>query len=155
MQRAPRLCSCGIKVAPGEQCPCERRRAAARKDGRPSASARGYDRAWLRLARAFLATHPRCALCVEAGVFTAAEVVDHIVPVCDRPDLRLDPANLQALCRSHNARKATAEKRARSEGRGGLEAFTKGSKTTAFPLARNNPEFFSSTDEFREADEWF
>lgn len=154
MKRAPRLCACGLTVAHGEPCPCERKRAASRTDARPSASARGYDRTWSRLAREHLARHPRCVMCEDAGIFTAAEVVDHIIAVRDRTDLRLDPTNLQSLCRSHNARKATSEKRTRSRGRGGVEAFATTPKTTVLPLERNTSRFFSPAGDKSEDAEW-
>ena len=92
-------------------------------------------------------------MCEAGGVFTAAEVVDHIVPVRDRPDLRLEPFNLQSLCRAHNARKATIEKKAR-RGRGGVEAFSMTPKTTTPSHLHNNPDFFSPAGANSEADSW-
>jgi 5-methylcytosine-specific restriction protein A len=44
---------------------------------------------------------------MEAGTIRAAEVVDHIRTIRDRPDLRLDHANLRSLCKPcHDARTA-------------------------------------------------
>jgi hypothetical protein len=50
------------------------------------------------LAAAFRAEHPFCLCCAQIGIQTATEVVDHVIPIRDRPDLALDPNNLQALC---------------------------------------------------------
>lgn len=59
---------------------------------------RGYDRAWEKVRDAHLAAHPLCAWCSTATRPVAADVVDHITPIRDAPDRRLDPANLQSLC---------------------------------------------------------
>jgi 5-methylcytosine-specific restriction endonuclease McrA len=146
MQRAPRLCSCGLKIAQGGLCPCERRRASARKDARPSASARGYDREWRRLTAGFLTAHPYCSDCSEKGLTTPATVVGHVVSVWKDPSRRLDPTNWKPLCRGCNARDAHREKK----GEGGAKAFAKTFETTGFPSTRNNPEFFSPVDEYPE-----
>ena len=69
---------------------------------RGSASKRGYDRDWQRLRRAYLAQNPLCVDCQAEGRTTAAEVVDHIAAVADRPDLRLTWSNLRGLCKSHH-----------------------------------------------------
>lgn len=46
------------------------------------------------------------------GRVTAATVVDHIVPVREAPDRRLDPDNLQPLCKHcHDSLKAQQESR--------------------------------------------
>ena len=66
---------------------------------RGSASARGYDRAWQKVRDAVLAEEPLCRFCFDAGRVTAAEEVDHIKTVRDRPDLRLVRANLRPLCK--------------------------------------------------------
>jgi len=61
---------------------------------RGSARQRGYDRHWERFRAWFLQRRPLCERCGKL-----AEVVHHIQPLDERPDLRLDPANCQALCR--------------------------------------------------------
>lgn len=79
-------------------------------DTRPCAARRGYDAAWQRLRRAFLADHPLCADCDREGVAAPAREAHHLRKVTDRPDLRLDPGNLLALCkRCHNRRTARGE----------------------------------------------
>lgn len=77
---------------------------------RGSSNARGYDATWQRLRIAFLAQHPLCECedC-EAGAkrLTIAEVVDHIIPIAERPDLRLEWSNLRAMAkRCHDRRTA-------------------------------------------------
>ena len=66
---------------------------------RENARQRGYDGQWEELCRLWLAdTH--CRLCAVEGRETVADTVDHIVPIWEAPDRRLDPSNIQSLCRS-------------------------------------------------------
>jgi len=65
---------------------------------RGSASSRGYDRDWQKLRDAYLFEHPLCVFCEAKGLVTAAREVDHIITIAERPDLRLEPTNLRALC---------------------------------------------------------
>jgi 5-methylcytosine-specific restriction protein A len=66
--------------------------------GRPSASERGYGKAWRVIRAEFLAAHPVCIRC--GGEATE---VDHIVPkVQGGTD---DWNNLQAFCKSHHTGK--------------------------------------------------
>ncbi len=51
-----------------------------------------------------------CEDCKRHGVTRAAEQVDHIVPLKDRPDLAFEPSNLQALCVPCHARKSAKER---------------------------------------------
>ena len=67
-------------------------------ENRPSSHARGYDRAWQRLRLWFLKRNPWCVMCDAKGIATGATDADHILTIEERPDLRLDPTNLQALC---------------------------------------------------------
>jgi len=69
-----------------------------RERARGSAAARGYDRRWRRLRKAFLAAHPFCARCGAP-----ATDVDHIIPkAAGGAD---DWTNLQALCHACHSRK--------------------------------------------------
>lgn len=71
-------------------------------DGRPSASARGYDAHWRRLREAFLAAHP---LCQSAGCTQGATDVDHHISLV-RGGTH-DEANLRAYCHAcHSAKTA-------------------------------------------------
>jgi 5-methylcytosine-specific restriction endonuclease McrA len=65
---------------------------------RQSAWGRGYDGSWQQLRKQHLASHPFCSACADEGVTRIARVVDHIQSLRERPDLRLDPINLQSLC---------------------------------------------------------
>jgi 5-methylcytosine-specific restriction endonuclease McrA len=44
---------------------------------------------WKRLRKHQLARHPLCKFCLELGVVTAANVVDHVVPLSPPRPLRL------------------------------------------------------------------
>ncbi len=77
---------------------------------RGSASSRGYDRRWQRFRADILAARPLCEDCQTRGHVTPSHEVHHVVKLRDRPDLRLDPANVRALCTPcHSARTARGE----------------------------------------------
>jgi len=76
---------------------------------------RGYDETWRKLRAYVLRREPLCRFCSERGRTTPATVVDHIVPISQAPELRLEPSNLRALCEScHNARTAREQSFGRS-----------------------------------------
>ena len=80
--------------------------------GRQTASQRGYDWAWQKLSSRYRKSHPLCEMyCAEQGRLTPTEIVDHIVPVDVRPDLRLVESNLQSGCKRCNARKAIEDEK--------------------------------------------
>src|SRR5215510_5194439 len=65
---------------------------------------------WKRLSRYHRRNNPLCAECLAHGIVTPAQVVDHIVPRAQRPDLTWEPSNWQSLCTScHNGRKQIIE----------------------------------------------
>ena len=64
---------------------------------RPSAARRGYGPRWRRARAAYLARHPLCVPCEEAGRLAPATVVDHVVPHRGDQKLFWDEANWQAL----------------------------------------------------------
>lgn len=69
-----------------------------------------YDtRWWRRESKLFLSRNPLCVHCMELGVVTAAEEVDHIEP--HRGDERLfrDRSNWQGLCKPCHSRKTASE----------------------------------------------
>lgn len=80
---------------------------------RRSASERGYGEAWTKASLLFRREHPLCAMCLQAGKVTRANVVDHKVP--HRGDMRLfwDRSNWESLCFTHH--NSTKQ---REEGRG-------------------------------------
>jgi 5-methylcytosine-specific restriction endonuclease McrA len=70
-------------------------------------------RIWCRLGRlraAHIHRHPLCIKCLKQDRVTAANDVDHIVPFKGLNDpLRLDPSNLQSLCRPHHRLKSARQ----------------------------------------------
>lgn len=89
--------------------------------GKTSSTARGYGYDWQRLRSRHLADNPYCVMCLAelgmtgltlaAVVLACAEegkalpignVVDHIVKHEGRDALRMDPGNLQTLCKPHH-----------------------------------------------------
>ncbi len=80
---------------------------------RPSAPRRGYDRAWSKVRARFLAKHRACVMCGAA-----ASQVDHIVPVRQRPDLRLAETNLRALCGPCHSRRTARDQSGWTKGFG-------------------------------------
>lgn len=82
---------------------------------RPPAPERGYDWDWTKLASWYRREHPFCEECARRGIVEAAKVVDHIIPVADAPELRLEVENLQSLCSGcHNVWKRRMEAYARA-----------------------------------------
>jgi hypothetical protein len=55
---------------------------------------------WQRARAQQLARVPYCERCIAEHALTAATVVHHHIDVDERPDLRLDPGNLESLCRA-------------------------------------------------------
>lgn len=91
----------------GGRCPAH---AKAREQYRGSSTERGYGSDWQRLRRWFLSRNPLCVKCKAAGMVTPAEEVDHITPHKGDERLRMDVANLQALCKPcHSAKTATED----------------------------------------------
>jgi 5-methylcytosine-specific restriction protein A len=79
---------------------------------RGSSAQRGYDRDWQRLRGVVLREEPVCRTCRRA----LAQEVDHIVPIDQSPERRLDRSNLQALCKSCHSRKTAVEDSAFASG---------------------------------------
>ena len=69
---------------------------------RPSFQQRGYDARWTKARATFLRQHPWCVMCMRAGQYLRATVVDHIVPHRGDPKLFWDEANWQPLCKRHH-----------------------------------------------------
>lgn len=109
---APKPCShpgCHVLVVTGK-CSAHVNAQRAEVDRRRgSPTARGYDAHWRRFRLWFLGLHPLCVMCTAEGRVVAAEVVDHIVSIRDRPDLRLDPSNCRALCKRHHDQRTATE----------------------------------------------
>lgn len=75
---------------------------------------RGYDGPWQRLSKEFLRENPFCMECERRGKLEMAIHCDHMIPIADRPELRLEWDNLQGLCGfCHNSWKRRMEAYAR------------------------------------------
>ena len=80
-----------------------------------STAKRGYDRQWQRLRLSKLAADPLCeiAYCkVGRPMPDVATEVNHIVPISERPDLRLVWENLESACEPCHRQKDNARRRA-------------------------------------------
>lgn len=72
------------------------------KAPRPSRAKRGYDKFWDKLRLSYLKEFPYCCRCGKK-----ATVVDHIQPISEAPELRLERSNLRPMCvKCHNQRTA-------------------------------------------------
>lgn len=112
---APKQCrhyGCPRLVPGGGYCAqhaVERYRDYARaRKGTLADSAFYWSASWLKARRSHLAHEPLCRACAARGRVTAAEVVDHIVPI-RHGGAQLDPENLQSLCKVCHEAKSHAE----------------------------------------------
>jgi 5-methylcytosine-specific restriction protein A len=64
----------------------------------------------MRMRDEHLENNPLCAECLKEDLRVAAVEVDHVIPFegLDDPK-RLDPDNLQSLCKAHHSRKTAKE----------------------------------------------
>jgi 5-methylcytosine-specific restriction enzyme A len=84
---------------------------------RPGARARGYSHRWDKYRARYLAQHPHCVFCEQAGRITRATVVDHIQPHKGDHRLFWNPANHQPLCATcHDGTKRVQEQTGRLRG---------------------------------------
>jgi hypothetical protein len=84
---------------------------------RGSPAERGYDSKWNRLSIAYRKHAPWCEWCAQVGLdSTLTDLVDHMIPVVDRPDLVHSWKNLFSLCKYHHGRKFSLERYARDNG---------------------------------------
>lgn len=95
----------------GGRCPLHKR-----PDTRPTATERGYDAEWRRLRAQHLRDNPWCVMCASFGKVERATEVDHIIPHKGDEALRLDPDNLQSMCKWHHSQK-TAKENGRTHGK--------------------------------------
>lgn len=100
----------------------DRERRAKLDAERGSAARRGYDAEWRRVRSEHLRMEPLCRFCKKEGRVREATVVDHITTISERPDLRLDHANLRSLCKPcHDARTARDQGWGRRRRGGGFD----------------------------------
>jgi len=71
---------------------------------RGSSTRRGYDAAWQRARLAKLAADPICQIRICCAGAVATEV-DHVRPIAEHPELRLEWSNLQSACKACNVAK--------------------------------------------------
>lgn len=85
---------------------------------RGSRQSRGYDADWTKLAAEYRkSVKGQCEECRRRGFLTPADVVDHMIPIADKPEGRLDWDALDALCHvHHNGLKRRIEEYARKTG---------------------------------------
>jgi len=66
---------------------------------------------WRNLRDAVLRDEPLCRTCRAEARTVVATVVDHVIPIMVAWPRRLDPTNLQPLCRTCHDRKTAADVR--------------------------------------------
>lgn len=87
-----------------------------RETDRPSRVSRGYNAEWVEIREAKKRLcKGLCEECLRRGYLHNLDVIDHIIPVDDAPELRLSIENTQGLChRHHNGWKRLLEAFARA-----------------------------------------
>lgn len=75
------------------------------RDTRRTAAERGYDHAWNQFAKRYKQQYPLCRNCLSKGDVKPSQIVDHIIPLHVRPDLKYEDSNLQPLCTACNTAK--------------------------------------------------
>jgi 5-methylcytosine-specific restriction endonuclease McrA len=97
--------------------PLRPRNREARETHRGSARERGYTTEWDVLSASYRRAKPFCEECKRRGYLVVCDVVDHMVPIEDDPERRLDEENLDSLCHPcHNGWKRRIEAYARQTG---------------------------------------
>lgn len=67
-------------------------------------------KAWRNLRANFIQDNPICVMCSKEGKLVPGDHVDHIKPISEG-GAKLEPSNLQTLCRSCHSRKTLEEQR--------------------------------------------
>lgn len=70
---------------------------------------RGYGYRWQQARARFLAKHPLCRLCSDAGKVVDATEVDHIIPHRGDMELFWQESNWMALCKVCHSKKTATE----------------------------------------------
>ncbi len=127
-RKAPSFCaypSCGQLVVGSAYCdehqPVER---ADRLQGQRDYNTRRSDsdqqygsQRWRKLSVAFRRRYPLCSECESNGLVRAADLVDHIKPAKEFPELFFSWKNLRSLC--HDCHNRIGEKVRTTKGEGG------------------------------------
>jgi len=80
---------------------------------RGSRQSRGYDAQWLAFRPTILERDSHlCQECARQGIIKAGNEVDHIIPIIEAPERRLDPTNTETLCKPHHSQKTYRENHA-------------------------------------------
>ena len=66
---------------------------------------------WRKYRKQFLMNNPLCIECKRAGKIIPANVVGHIIPVSQQPELFWESTNHKPLCKSCNSRTQKDRKR--------------------------------------------
>lgn len=111
--------TCNVLVQKG-RCPAHTKQQVQQTDARRgSAQSRGYGSLWASFSRAFRTLHPICgeradgsldarhSRCVQQGLTTRAECVDHTIPL-SQGGQQYDEANLMSACLACNTWKANS-----------------------------------------------
>jgi 5-methylcytosine-specific restriction protein A len=92
---------------------CAEHRPKRKRDTRPSAAARGYDRRWRATAAAYLAAHPLCECedCIELPDRhrDTAVMVDHIDGLGPLGPRGYDPDNLRSMSHAHHSKRTARD----------------------------------------------
>ncbi|HBO0862562.1 HNH endonuclease [Pseudomonas aeruginosa] len=70
---------------------------------------RGYGYRWQQARARYLAKHPLCRLCSDAGKVVEATEVDHIIPHRGDTELFWQESNWMALCKVCHSKKTATE----------------------------------------------
>lgn len=102
--------SCNKRVKSG-RCDEHKRLANAKTtEQRGTRTTRGYSNRWGKYRLIYLKAHPLCVHCEQRGVYTAAKIVDHIIPINGESDVLFwSESNHQGLCQSCHSRKTTTQ----------------------------------------------
>ncbi len=79
-----------------------------------SGDSKNYQGAWPKIRRMHLNRNPLCVACESRGQITAANEVDHIIPLSQGGTH--DEANLQSLCKPCHSRKTARESNQKMKG---------------------------------------
>lgn len=66
---------------------------------------------WVKMRDRRRLENPICQECEKKGRITHMQIVDHIIPIDERPDLALEFSNTQSLCSFHHVLKTNADKK--------------------------------------------